>query len=277
MTELCYEYLSVQCIWLDALILSHMCFRVNPLYICLTVTKFLLWNRCKVWSLSECNKTWTNNQFVCKQTLNDLAKLAKWLSCVVCSYLYDAFDCMFLSCHLCISEWIHTIYLPECQIRHKIWSLSDCNKTETHNHLLRKRTLNHLAKLAKWLSCVVSTYLYGTFDSIFFLCHIHVLEWILWFMVAWMSRNSLLETGPKSEVYVTQRDSNLQPLGWVVIYERNSCGFCEFKSCWSHLNFRFHTCLKQEVPCQSSKYSLWIHLEIRMLYDNNIQSKALYR
>ena len=32
--------------------------------------------------------------------------------------------------------------------RHEIWSLSDCNWTQTHNPLLRKRTLNHLAKLA---------------------------------------------------------------------------------------------------------------------------------
>ena len=35
--------------------------------------------------------------------------------------------------------------------RGKIWSLSDCNWTRTHNHLVRKRTLSHLAKLAKWL------------------------------------------------------------------------------------------------------------------------------
>ena len=27
--------------------------------------------------------------------------------------------------------------------------LSDCNGIRTHNHLVRKRTLNHLAKLAK--------------------------------------------------------------------------------------------------------------------------------
>ena len=27
--------------------------------------------------------------------------------------------------------------------------LSDCNGTRTHNHLVRKRTLNHLAKLTK--------------------------------------------------------------------------------------------------------------------------------
>ena len=32
--------------------------------------------------------------------------------------------------------------------RHEIWSLSDCNWTRTHNHLVPKRTLNHLAK---WL------------------------------------------------------------------------------------------------------------------------------
>ena len=36
--------------------------------------------------------------------------------------------------------------------RREIWSLSDCNWTRTHNHLVHKRTLNHLAKLAKWLS-----------------------------------------------------------------------------------------------------------------------------
>ena len=30
--------------------------------------------------------------------------------------------------------------------------LSDCNGIRTHNHLIRKRTLNHLASLAKWLS-----------------------------------------------------------------------------------------------------------------------------
>ena len=30
--------------------------------------------------------------------------------------------------------------------RRKIWSLSDCNWTRTHNYLVRKRKLNHLAK-----------------------------------------------------------------------------------------------------------------------------------
>ena len=36
-----------------------------------------------------------------------------------------------------------------------------CNWTRTQNHLVLKRTFNHLAKLTKWFSCVLSTYLYG--------------------------------------------------------------------------------------------------------------------
>ena len=52
--------------------------------------------------------------------------------------------------------------------RRNISSLSDCNVTRTHNHWVHKQTLNDLAKLAKWLSCVVSTYLYGAFEFVFF-------------------------------------------------------------------------------------------------------------
>ena len=48
------------------------------------------------------------------------------------------------------------------------FSLSDCNGTRTYIHLIRKRTLNHLAKLAKWLYCIVSTYLYGAYDCMYF-------------------------------------------------------------------------------------------------------------
>ena len=40
-------------------------------------------------------------------------------------------------------------------------AICDSSGIQTHNHLVRKRTLNHFAKLAKWLTCVVSTYLYG--------------------------------------------------------------------------------------------------------------------
>ena len=82
--------------------------------------------------------------------------------------------------------------------RREIWNLSDCNWTRTHNHLVHKRTFNHLAKLAKWLSCeylsVRCIWLYLLIMSrTRFRVNPHSI-------VAWMSRNSLLEAGAKSEI-----------------------------------------------------------------------------
>ena len=57
--------------------------------------------------------------------------------------------------------------------------LSHCSGIRIHNHLVPIRTHNHLAKLALWLSCIVSVYLYGLFDSMFLLCRKRVLEWII--------------------------------------------------------------------------------------------------
>ena len=89
---------------------------------------------------------------------------------------------MFLSCHVRISEWTTlnsclNIKEPLARSRRKIWSLSDCNWTQTQNPIVRKRTLNHLAKLTKWLSCVLSIYLYSAFDCIS--CHVRIRVWII--------------------------------------------------------------------------------------------------
>ena len=54
------------------------------------------------------------------------------------------------------------------------------------NHSVCKRTLNHLTKLTKWLSCVVSTYLYcafefyKTFNNNFFKEHLR------WLLLIWL-------------------------------------------------------------------------------------------
>ena len=52
-------------------------------------------------------------------------------------------------CHVCISESTpySCLNVKELltQSRCKIWSLSHCNWTQTHNPLVHKRTLNHLA------------------------------------------------------------------------------------------------------------------------------------
>ena len=76
-----------------------------PTFLILEALELLPWNRRDIWSLSDSNRTWIHNHLVCKQTLNYLAKLAKYWA--VSTYMYGAFDCMFLSCDVHVSEWIH--------------------------------------------------------------------------------------------------------------------------------------------------------------------------
>ena len=67
-------------------------------------------------------------------------------------------DCMFLSCHVYVSEWIHSIVAWMSRNSLLGAGISDCPRN--HNHLVHKQTLNHLAKLAnlaKWLSIRLRT------------------------------------------------------------------------------------------------------------------------
>ena len=103
MIELCCEYLSVRCIWLYVIIMSRTSFKVNPhTIIFLNVKELLARSRCYIWSLSDSKEIRTHNHLVRKQTLNHLAKLAKWLSFVVSTCLYGVFDCVLLS-------WLYVI------------------------------------------------------------------------------------------------------------------------------------------------------------------------
>ena len=87
----------------------------STLYSCLNLKELIAGNRREIWSLSNCNGTRTHNHLVRKRTLNHLDKLAKRLGCVVGTYLYSRFDCILLSCHVRVSEWLHALYLLECQ------------------------------------------------------------------------------------------------------------------------------------------------------------------
>ena len=49
-------------------------------------------------------------------------------------------ECMFLSCHA-----VYVLIMFLARSRPEIWSLSDCSWTRNDNHLVHKRTLNHLA------------------------------------------------------------------------------------------------------------------------------------
>ena len=117
--------------------------------------RIILSNWQKITFSNDCNWTRTQSHLVHIRTLNHLAKLAKWLSCVLSTYLYGAFDCMFLSCHVrvfrvnphSIVAWIsrNSLLYNFLNVkkllawsRHKIWSLKDCNWTWTHSHLVHK-------------------------------------------------------------------------------------------------------------------------------------------
>ena len=87
----------------------------STLYNCLNVKELLAPSKRHIWRLSDCNGIRTHNHLVCKRTPNHLAKLAKWLSWVMSTYQYGPFDCMFLSCHVRVREWIHTLQGPDCE------------------------------------------------------------------------------------------------------------------------------------------------------------------
>ena len=112
MIELSCEYFSLQCIWLFVLIMTVMRFKVNQHYLVAWMSRNSLLEE---GVRSEVYVTAMRLKHTTKLTLNCLAKLAKWLSCVMSTYHSDAFDCMFLSCHVCISEWIHTLLLHDSQ------------------------------------------------------------------------------------------------------------------------------------------------------------------
>ena len=145
----------------------------STLYKCLNVNEIIGGSRHHVWRLSDCNETRSWNHLVCKGALNHSVKLAKWLSWVVSNYLYGTFVCI-CSYHVRY-EFPNKSTLYKClnvkeilvQSGRQIWRLSDWNESGSHNDLVRNWTPSHLAQQIKWLSCVLSSYLYGAFVSKF--------------------------------------------------------------------------------------------------------------
>ena len=104
-------------------------------------------------------------------------------------------------------------------------------------------------KLAKWLGCVLSTYLYGAFDCMFLSFHVRVsgtTQFVNWARI----RNHLV-----------------WPNGWVFVYKLSES---KFKSSCSHLNFKFRACFEQGVPSHSGNYRVRIQSETRTCHDKNI-------
>ena len=165
--------------------MSRTSLRRNPhTTVWLNVKKLLTRKRRHIWSLSDSNEIRTHNQIVCKGTINHLAKLTKMIE-MCCEYL--SVRCVLLYVNIMsgmsfgvspqslICQNVKEVLAPT---RQHYWILSDNNEIQTQNHRVRKRTLNHLPKVAKWLSYVVSTYLYGVFDTMLLSCHVRASEYI---------------------------------------------------------------------------------------------------
>ena len=152
------------------------------------------------------------------------------------------------------------------QSRRKIWSLIDCNWTQTRNHLVHKQTL---------ISCHICVS-----EWIHTLKCIHecsVCLWTKWLWVPWHSGN--YRVWIHSEITMIQTYSQIQrtdkysqqisiicPVwlnGWVFIYELGGCGF---ESSCRHLNFKFCACFEQRVPWHSGNYRVSIHSEMHVTW-----------
>ena len=155
----------------------------STLYKSLNVNELLSRSKHHIWRLGGCNKTRTHSHLVGKRLVKHLRKLIKRLSYVVSSDLYSGFD--YLSYHImyafpCHSTFYKCLNVKELLARSKdnTCRLRECNDTWTHNQLVPKQALYHLAQLTKWLSCVDSDCLYGAFVCMFLLCQVCVAEWI---------------------------------------------------------------------------------------------------
>ena len=176
----------------------------STLYSFLNDKELLARSRRHIWRLGDCKGTRPSNHLLRKWTLNHVAKLAKWLSCVVSAYLYCAFDCMFLSCHVRVWEWIHTLQLPECQG-------TPFSKQAPYLKInWLQRDLNP-QPLSSW----TNTQPFGKTGQMIELCCEYLPVRCIWLYVfimsrtsfrvnphstvVWMSRNSLLKAGAISE------------------------------------------------------------------------------
>ena len=136
-----------------------------------------------LWNLSDCNWTRTRNHLVHKRTLNHGA-VVQWLSLLhsfkSCSRrvrdsrwwgsltmvpagnktkrlssvnhttktihhsIHGAFDCMFLSCHICVSEWIHTYSI--------VWNTVISPEVEYWNFWTKKKHHKNIKLFTKQLN-----------------------------------------------------------------------------------------------------------------------------
>ena len=187
MIELCCEYLSVQCIWLYVMIMLHTSSKVNlNAIVCLNVKELLAWSRCHIWGLNDSNRIPPHNHLVCKQTLNHLPKLVKWLSCylnVGCIWLYVCVHADMLQSNQYWTRWGKRNFYEFVRGHPLMWSWINClfSRYYSRSTLRRPDTSKTFANLIKinpgYLECII--YLWNW-------------NWNNWFFSPWITHFSQL-------------------------------------------------------------------------------------
>ena len=116
---------------------------------------------------------------------------------------------------------------PPTRNRRDVWHLSDSKEIRTQNHLVRKRTLNHSAKLTKWLSLLWQQL---SVDS-------------LW--NTYVTYNNIQSNAPYRGVLTTRLTHLGSLVKWLSFRLRTT--WLWVQTCDCHLNFRYHTCLEQGI------------------------------
>ena len=148
-----------------------------------------------------------------------------------------------------------------------LWrSLSDCNRTRTHNHnLLQPLGLESCSShlIFRFRACFEQKVPWHSGNY---------REWIYFETRKWHNKNIQMHRADK----YSQHSSIVWSIwlnGWVFVYELSGC---RFESRCSHLNFIFRACFEQGVPWYSRNYRVRIDSEMRTWNDKNIQSMTKF-
>ena len=138
-------------------------------------------------------QTRIHHLLLCKRTLNNLDHLTKWLSCVVSTFWHSAFDCMFLSSHIHVSEWICTLELHECTGTH-------CSKYGSYLKFKRLQWHSNLQQLISYSS----TWSFSQLGQMIELCCGYLSVRCIWLCCSHIQYAFQSQSTPHSCLYVKE-------------------------------------------------------------------------
>ena len=111
-----------------------------PFWSRLNFKELLVWNKDDVWKLISLNQFKIHNNFNCKRTLNHLEKLAKWVSCVLRTYLHGLLFCLcaFVMLHTCIGCSYLKVKKPLARSKGDIQNSNGYSEFQNNIHLIQE-------------------------------------------------------------------------------------------------------------------------------------------